>query len=121
MPSFFRLTAPAMALMASLAAAHAFPQDGLFYEGFSCPADGFVPGAESTASLSFPTLCLFEQCCELSNPVNVRDMDQIFLYDGACTAEGVDFSARLLVGEAARDGIVVVLNSNAYTYTRCEP
>lgn len=121
MSLFFRLTGPTVVLFTSLVAAHAFPQDGLFYQGFSCPAGGFTPGAESTASLSFPTLCLFEQCCDLSNPVNIRDMDQTFLYDGACSAEGIDFDARLLVGEASNDGIVVVLNNNAYTYSRCEP
>ncbi|MBF9044227.1 hypothetical protein HKCCE4037_12870 [Rhodobacterales bacterium HKCCE4037] len=116
-----RLAAPAAVLFASLSIAQAFPQDGQFYQGFTCPSEGFEPGTESTASLSFPTLCLFEQCCELSNPINVRDMDQIFLYDGACTAEGVDFDARLLVGEASIDGMVVVINNNAYTYARCEP
>ncbi|MBY4891366.1 hypothetical protein A8B78_15005 [Jannaschia sp. EhC01] len=121
MPPFIRLAAPAIAFIAFLSPVQAFPQDGLFYQGFTCPVDGFVPGGERTASLSFPTLCLFEQCCDLSNPVNVRDMDQIFLYDGACTAEGSAFDARLLVGESSNDGIVVVLNNNAYTYTRCEP
>ena len=121
MPLLFRPIAPVAALLVSFSAAQAFPQDGLFYQGFTCPADGFEPGGERTASLSFPTLCLFEQCCDLSNPVNVRDMDQIFLYDGACTAEGSDFDARLLVGEASVDGLVVVLNNTAYTYSRCEP
>ncbi len=121
MPISIRFAAPAAALFASLSVAQAFPQDGLFYQGFSCPAGGFTPGTESTASLAFPTLCLFEQCCELSNPINVRDMSETFLYDGACTAEGVDFDARLLVGEASIDGLVVVLNNNAYTYARCEP
>lgn len=108
-------------MIISLTAANAFPQDGLFYQGFSCPAAGLEPGGESTASLSFPTLCLFEQCCDLSNPINVRAMDQTFLYDGDCSGEGIDFEARLLVGEASIDGIVVVLNNAAYTYARCEP
>ena len=121
MPITLRLAAPAAALFASLTAAQAFPQDGLFYQGFTCPAEGFTPGTESTASLSFPTLCLFEQCCDLSNPINVRDMDQTFLYDGQCSAEGTEFEARLLVGEASIDGLIVVLNNNAYTYARCEP
>lgn len=121
MTPFLRNAAATVALIASLSAAQAFPQDGLFYQGFSCPTGGFVPGGESTASLSFPTLCLVEQCCDLSNPINIRDMDQTFLYDGQCTAEGVDFNARLLVGEASIDGIVVVLNNAAYTYARCEP
>jgi hypothetical protein len=121
MPISSRLTAAAVVLMTSLTAAHAFPQDGQFYLGFSCPSEGFTPGSEGTASLSFPTLCLFEQCCDLSNPVNIRDMSETFLYDGACTAEGNDFDARLLVGEASIDGLVVVLNNNAYTYARCEP
>lgn len=121
MTSFLRVAASASALCMLVSAVQAFPQDGLFYQGFSCPSSGFEPGGESTASLSFPTLCLFEQCCDLSNPVNVRDMGQIFLYDGACSAEGHDFDARLLVGEASGDGLVVVLNNAAYTYTRCEP
>lgn len=121
MPQFLHRIAPLAALLASLTAAQAFPQDGLFYQGFTCPANGFVPGEERTASLAFPTLCLVEQCCELSNPVNVRDMDQIFLYDGACSSEGTEFDARLLVGDASNDGLVVVVNNNAYTYTRCEP
>ncbi len=101
--------------------AMAFPQDGLFYQGFTCPAEGFTPGGERTASLSFPTLCVFEQCCELSNPINVRAMDQIFLYDGACSADGSDFEARLLVGEASIDGLIVVVNNIAQTFARCEP
>lgn len=121
MPSLFRHTAPVLAFALSLTSATAFPQDGLFYQGFSCPADGFEPGGERTASLAFPTLCLTEQCCDLSNPVNIRDMSETFLYDGACTAEGTEFDARLLVGEASIDGLVVVINNAAYTYTRCEP
>jgi hypothetical protein len=116
-----RFSGPIAVLFATLTAAQAFPQDGQFYQGFSCPAEGFEPGGERTASLSFPTLCLFEQCCDLSNPINVRDMEQIFLYDGACSAEGVEFDARLLVGDASIDGLVVVLNNAAYTYARCEP
>jgi len=124
MPRFFRLAAPVTpvtALIASLSIAQAFPQDGLFCQGFSCPADGFEPGGERSVSLAFPTLCLTGQCCDLSNPINVRDMDETFLYDGECTAEGVEFEARLLVGEASIDGLVVVLNNAAYTYARCEP
>ncbi len=117
----FRQAFPCLTLILSLSAAQAFPQDGLFYQGFSCPAEGFTPGGERTASLSFPTLCLTEQCCDLSNPINIRDMSETFLYDGACTAEGVDFAARLLVGEASIDGLTVVFNNSAYTYTRCEP
>lgn len=121
MTSFLRQISPTVALVFSLSSAQAFPQDGLFYQGFSCPAEGFTPGGERTASLSFPTLCLTEQCCDLSNPVNIRDMSETFLYDGACSAEGNDFSARLLVGEASIDGLTVVFNNAAYTYTRCEP
>lgn len=121
MPNFLRRTAPFAILIATLTTAQAFPQDGLFYQGFSCPSEGFEPGTERTASLSFPTLCLVEQCCDLSNPVNVRAMDQIFLYDGACTSEGNEFDTRLLVGDASIDGLVVVINNNAYTYARCEP
>ncbi|MEJ6388003.1 hypothetical protein [Gymnodinialimonas ulvae] len=121
MPNPFRLAAPIAACLTFTSLAQAFPQDGQFYLGFSCPAGGFTPGTESTASLSFPTLCLFEQCCDLSNPINIRDMDETFLYDGQCSAEGIDFEARLLVGEASIDGMVVVLNNNAYTYARCEP
>lgn len=121
MPSFLRLTLPAAALLSSAVVAQAFPQDGLFYQGFTCPVEGFDPGGERTASLSFPTLCLTEQCYDLSNPINVRDMDETFLYDGACTAEGVDFDARLLVGDASIDGLIVVLNNTAHTYVRCEP
>lgn len=121
MPLSFRIASPAVALVVSLSAAHAFPQDGLFYQGFTCPTEGFEAGGERSASLSFPTLCLTEQCCDLSNPINVRDMDQTFLYDGACTAEGVEFDARLLVGEASIDGLIVVLNNTAHTYARCEP
>lgn len=121
MPRSLRLATVAAALCTSLGAANAFPQDGQFYQGFACPPEGFTPGGERTASLSFPTLCLSDQCCELSNPINVRAMDQIFLYDGACTADGVEFDARLLVGEASIDGLVVVLNNAAHTYARCEP
>ena len=121
MPITLRLAATAAALFVSLTAAQAFPQDGQFYQGFTCPAEGFTPGGESTASLAFPTLCLFEQCCDLSNPINIRDMSETFLYDGDCSAEGTDFEARLLVGEASIDGMIVVLNNNAYTYARCEP
>lgn len=116
-----RLVCAVTLLVAPLAPAQAFPQDGLFYQGFTCPAEGFTPGGERSASLSFPTLCLFEQCCDLSNPINVRDMDQIFLYDGVCTAGGEEFPARLLVGDASIDGLVVVLNNVAHTYARCQP
>lgn len=116
-----RAATSAAILVASTFTVFSFPQDGLFYQGFTCPTEGFEAGGERSASLSFPTLCLVEQCCELSNPINVRDMDQTFLYDGECTSEGVDFSARLLVGEASIDGLIVVLDNTAHTYARCEP
>ncbi|WP_224814289.1 hypothetical protein [Hasllibacter sp. MH4015] len=121
MPISLRLAAMVAALFASLNVAAAFPQDGLFHQGLICPVDGFEPGTERTASLSFPTLCLVDMCCDLSNPINIRDMDQTFLYDGACTDTGGAFEARLLVGEAAIDGVIVVFNNVAHTYARCEP
>lgn len=116
-----RLAAPVATLFASLSVAQAFPQDGLFYQGLSCPTEGYVPGSERTASLNFPTLCLVEMCCDLSNPINIRAMEDTFLYDGACTDGGGEFEARLLVGEAAIDGVIVVFNNIAHTYARCEP
>lgn len=121
MTSISRLAAPVAALLATLTAAHGFPQNGLFYQGLECPVEGFEPGGERTASLSFPTLCLHELCCDLSNPINVRDMDEIFLYDGACTRGEDSFDARLLVGEASIDGLIVVTDNTAHTYARCEP
>jgi hypothetical protein len=122
MSLFARLTTPAAVLLTSLATAQAFPQDGLFYQGLTCPAEGFEAGGEQTASLSFPTLCLADQCCELSNPINVRDMDEIYLYDATCTdGEEEDFAARMLVGAASVDGLVAVFENTAHTYIRCEP
>ena len=111
------------ALILSIAAttAHGFPQDGLFFQGLTCPAEGFAAGEARSASLSFPTLCLSGTSCDLSNPINVRDMDQIFLYDGACSSDGDDFAARRLIGEASGDGRVVVYDNTAHTYSRCEP
>ena len=120
--SFFRTALPVLAsLLAFGAPLHAFPQDGLFFQGLTCPAEGFDTDDGRAASLSFPTLCVNETCCDLSNPINVRDMDQIFLYDGACESNDSEFSARLLVGDASIDGMVVVMENTAHTYVRCEP
>ncbi len=121
MTIFTRAAAMVATIALTVSTAHAFPQDGLFYQGLSCPAEGFEPGTERTASLSFPTLCLVEMCCDLANPINIRAMDETFLYDGACTDTGGDFEARLLVGEASIDGVIVVFNNIAHTYARCEP
>lgn len=110
------------ALCAMLAApALAFPADGYFIQGFTCPEEGFVPDPLRTATLTFPTLCHAGICCDLSNPIRIRDMTDVFLYDGQCREDDRDFVARLLVGDSSGDGIIVVLNANAYTYSRCEP
>ena len=53
-----RLAAPAAVLFASLSIAQAFPQDGQFYQGFTCPSEGFEPGTESTACTIVGARCV---------------------------------------------------------------
>jgi hypothetical protein len=121
MPRSLRPATLAALMLAFAAPALAFPQNGLFYQGLTCPPEGFEPGSPRSASLTFPTLCLVETCCDLSNPINIRDMDETFLYDGACSDGNRDFEVRLLVGDAAIDGLIVVFDNIAHTYARCEP
>lgn len=59
-----------------------------------------------------------ENVCEMSNPVNVRDMDAV-LYDLECMSEGESTSERLLVARSDT-GVIVLRNGFAAEWRTCE-
>lgn len=59
-----------------------------------------------------------ENTCEMSNPVNVRDMDAA-LYDLTCQAEGETTSQRVLIARSDT-GVIVLRDGFAANWSLCE-
>lgn len=59
-----------------------------------------------------------ESHCQMTRPVNVRDMDGV-LYDMVCTGEGDNWTSRALFLRAADDGLILAWNGFAFKYDRC--
>jgi hypothetical protein len=102
------------------AAAQDFPLDGTYFS--ACAGEGEAAGGALEARLTFPEICFDGACCALSNPTRLRGLPDQFLYDGACTAEGEDFEARIFFGSGPdATSIVIVLRDRAATLTTCLP
>jgi hypothetical protein len=109
-------------MVAALAsgAAQGFPLDGTYYS--ACEAEGEAAEGALEARLTFPEICFGGACCELSNPTRLRGLPEQFLYDGACTADGSEFEARIFFGSGPdATSIVIVLRDRAATMTTCLP
>ena len=59
-----------------------------------------------------------ETVCEMSNPVNVRDMDAV-LYDLECESEGESTTERMLVARSDT-GVIVLRNGFAAEWRTCK-
>jgi hypothetical protein len=89
-----------------------FPQGA---QGWDCTSIGMDGGA---LAVQGGHLYGVESKCKISMPVSVRGMDAT-LFDLQCSAEGEDYSERVLMGHS-EDGIVIVRNlGNVAFLTRC--
>ncbi len=110
------------AVLATFAAstANAFPLDGTYYS--ACEGEGIAADDAIEARLTFPEICFDGSCCDLSNPTRLRGLPDQFLYDGACTADGAEFDARIFFGSGPdATSIVIVLRDVAATLSTCLP
>lgn len=114
-------TAILMVLGASAVAQSQF--DGMYrpvgevYEAWACTQDsvGRDGGAMAVKDGVFYGI---ESSCDLTNPVNVRDMEAM-LFDAVCTAEGETYEHRLMLMKT-KTGLVFVQNGFAFELKRCE-
>lgn len=101
-------------------AVQAFPLDGTYYS--ACAGEGVPREGALEAELTFPEICFDGACCDLSNPTRLRGLPEQFLYDGACSADGDEFDARVFFGGGPdATSIVIVLRDMAATLTTCLP
>jgi hypothetical protein len=110
----------ASVFLASATSAAGFPLDGSYFS--ACAGEG--QGAEGAVelTLNFPDVCIEGTCCTLSNPTRLRGLPDQFLYDGACSADGRAFDARIFFGQGAdASSVVIVLESRARTLDSCRP
>ncbi|GGL80493.1 hypothetical protein [Wenxinia marina] len=102
----------ALAVAPGLAAAQV--ADGL-YEIGQCAGV-----SDAQARLSGSVIEFWESRCDLTVPVNVRDMGGATLYDAVCTGEGQEWSRRMLLMQGPDGRLVVVQAGFATTYQRCD-
>ena len=110
----------ATAIVALATSAASFPFDATYFS--ACAGEG--QGAEGAAelTLSFPEVCLDGTCCDLSNPTRLRGLPDQFLYDGACSAGGRAYEARIFFGQGPdATSVVIVLDDRAWTLETCAP
>jgi len=95
--------------------------DGLYrpadYTGWDCKSVGMDGGAMQIKDGRFYGV---ESVCDLTKPTLVRDMNAT-LFDLICTAEGEEYSERILIAHS-EDGVLTVRkNGLATQLTRCKP
>lgn len=103
-------------LLAGVALAEPFYVGTWAYNGGSCSTDGAEGGA---LRLSESTFWGLENKCEMTNPVEIRDMDGI-LFDMECWGEGTQYTYRFLVLQEYDGSLTTHGNGFTNTYQRCE-
>ncbi|MEO0391351.1 MAG: hypothetical protein AAF218_10495 [Pseudomonadota bacterium] len=110
----------ALAAAFVMLAVPAIAQDGLYYpEGYGawdCQSVGSDGGALEIREGWFYGV---ESACELTNPVAVRDMGAT-LYDGVCSAEGTEYTERLMIMTAFDGAVIVVRKGFASRLLPCQ-
>lgn len=56
----------------------------------------------------------YEWSCDLVNPVKVRNMENTYLYDAICSADGSTFEERMLIAPQKNDTKVLLLRNGDY-------
>ena len=90
---------------------------GEAFEGWTCTEEtiGRDGGALAVQDGKFFGL---ESVCELTNPVNIRDMNAR-LFDAVCTGEGEQYSYRLMLMKT-EDGLIFAQDGFAFELISCE-
>lgn len=111
-----------LALLAALAASPVAAQQVADFDGTwraSPTTDCTVIGGDGGAlKIEGTTFQGAEATCEMTQPVNVRDMDAK-LFDMVCTGEGTTFTERAMMMHAADGGLILVWNGFAFKYEAC--
>ena len=107
--------AAVLAVAAIPAAAGEF--DGVYKQtiGSDCTRMGVDGGA---LVIRENVLFGIESRCEMEEGERLRGLDAV-LYDMACTAEGVDWTAPAILMHAAEGGLILVWRGYAFAYDRC--
>jgi len=100
--------------------AHADGYDGLYHpegqRGWLCdePSLGRDGGA---LAIREGKIIGVENTCDMSNPVNVRDMDAV-LYDLECSAEGETYTERAMVARSDT-GVIILRDGFVAKWSTC--
>jgi hypothetical protein len=86
------------------------------YPGGSCVFDHSASGAIRFSESAFWGT---ETECELTNPVEIRDMDGI-LFDMVCWGEGIQYTERMLILHENDGGLTIHSRGYTSTYTLCD-
>ncbi|MEQ8366202.1 MAG: hypothetical protein RIB61_05785 [Roseicyclus sp.] len=79
-----------------------------------------TPGpSDSQMSIRGDRIEFWESSCEMSNPVDLRDMGQATLYDLKCTGEGEEWSDRVLLMEGVEADLIMLREGFVSFYQRC--
>ena len=100
----------------SSALAQSFYVGDWAYPGGSCVFDHSASGV---IRLSETTFWGTETKCDLTNPVEIRDMDGI-LFDLMCLGEGMEYTERMLLLQAYDGSLTTHSDGFTNTYTLCE-
>ncbi len=98
-------------------AAAAGPFDGLWRANPTVECV-YREGAAGPLKIEDGILFGTESRCEMTMPVNVRDMDAT-LYDMACEGEGESWTDRAMFLSAADGGLYLIWNGYAFKYEPC--
>ena len=97
------------------------PYNGLYFpkgaDDWSCKSADLAQDG-GAVGVKFDSLMGVENICRLSRPVNVVNMDAT-LYDATCTAEGTEYSERVMLMKT-EDGIAVIRDGSVAEWTTCE-
>lgn len=101
----------------SFLASPAFAQP--FYVGFWVAEQSACAYPDTMLEFTETTYFGFEDTCELTNPVNIRDMDAV-LFDAVCNGEGGEKTSRLMI--AAEGDERIMLHQHGFTtiFETCE-
>ncbi|MGB1035033.1 MAG: hypothetical protein ACPGVS_08425 [Primorskyibacter sp.] len=88
---------------------------GDWAQGWDCRSVGQDGGALAVRD---GVLYGIENACQLTNPVNVRDMTAV-LYDGQCASEGYTYAERLMLMRLPDRGLAIVRDGAVTTLKRC--
>lgn len=82
--------------------------------------DQCTPGpSDSQMSIRGDRIEFWESSCEMSNPVDLRDMGRATLYDLKCTGEGEEWSYRVLLTQGGQADLVMLHEGFVTFYQRC--